>query len=165
MLRTYCGDASLVLSSRNRGEMKLLSNTVGRSTLQLMKGQMFNTYKDEFAASGAPTFGSEMAYPVLTQEMIQRLRSSGEVENLFSDSSLYVREARQADFFAVLEGHVQMFVSRDDGRKKGIYDITDGQFSGGLDLLNTQTALLAAWTVSECKMLRMRRLDLRRLMR
>ena len=145
--------------------MKLLSNKVGRSTLQLMKGKMFDTYKDEFAASGVPTFRPEMAYPVLTQEMIQRLRAYGEVENLPSDSSLYERGARQADFFVVLEGHAQMFVSRDDGRKEGIYDITDGQFSGGLDLLNTQTALLAARTVSECKMLRIRRLDLRRLMR
>jgi thioredoxin reductase (NADPH) len=58
-----------------------------------------------------------------------------------------------------------MFVSHDDGTKEGVYDITTGQFSGGLDLLNTQTALLASRTVSECKLLRIRRGDLRRLMR
>jgi thioredoxin reductase (NADPH) len=126
---------------------------------------MIEEYKDAFTASGVPEFRPEMAYPVLSEEMIQRMSVYGEIQERAADSSLYERGARQADFFVVLEGHAQMFVSHDDGTKEGVYDITAGQFSGGLDLLNTQTALLAGRTVSECKLLRIRRDELRRLMR
>jgi thioredoxin reductase (NADPH) len=126
---------------------------------------MLEEYKDAFIASGAPAFRPEMAYPVLSEEMIQRMTVYGKIEERAGDSSLYERGARQADFFVVLEGRAQMFVPHDDGTKEGVYDIAAGQFSGGLDLLNTQTALLAGRTITECKLLRIRRDDLRRLMR
>ncbi len=117
------------------------------------------------AASNAPEFRPELAYPRLTEEMVDRLRAYGKEEFYPADHSLFVHGDRQVDMFVVLEGEIVISLPGSGGEAKVIAHHQRFDFSGELNLLNSQGSLVDARTETDCTVLRIPRRDLQKLMR
>ena len=117
------------------------------------------------SAWNVPDFRPELAFPRLTEEMVERLRPYGLEETFPANQSLITRGERQVDMFVVLDGEVSISLPIGDGEVKIIAHHRRFEFSGELNLLNSQGSLVDAQTVTESRMLRIPRNELRRLMR
>ena len=60
-------------------------------------------------ASNVPDFRPELAFPRLTEEMVERLRPYGREETLPADLLLFTQGDRQVDMFVVLDGEIDDF--------------------------------------------------------
>jgi thioredoxin reductase (NADPH) len=110
-------------------------------------------------------FRRDLASPKLTEEMIERLRSYGREESFPANVSLYTHGERKVDMFVVLDGVINVFLPAVDGESK-IFDCHRRfNFTGEFNLLNAQGSVVEARTVSDCRLLRISRNELRRLMR
>jgi thioredoxin reductase (NADPH) len=116
-------------------------------------------------ASNDPDFRPELAFPRLTEEMVERLRPYGREETLPKDLLLFTPGDRQVDMFVVLDGEIAISLPATDGETKIIAHHRRFDFSGELNLLNSQGSLVEARTVTESRILRIGRNELRRLMR
>lgn len=117
------------------------------------------------SAWNVPDFRPELAFPQLTEEMIERLRPYGREENIPADTTLFARGERQVDMFVVLDGEVSISLPTGHGEAKIIALHRRFDFSGELNLLNSQGSLVDAHTVTESRVLRVPRNELQRLMR
>ncbi len=116
-------------------------------------------------ASNVPDFRPDLAFPRLTEEMVERLRSYSQEETLPANHQLFTYGDRQVDMFVVLEGDIAISLPASNGETKVIARHHKFDFSGELNLLNSQGSLVQAQTVVECRVLRIPRRELQRLMR
>jgi thioredoxin reductase (NADPH) len=107
----------------------------------------------------------DLAFPKLTEEMVERLRSYGREETLPANVPLFTRGERQVDMFIVLDGEIDVFLSTAHGESKIIAHHQRFDFSGELNLLTSQGSLVEARTVKESRLLRIPRNELQKLMR
>jgi thioredoxin reductase (NADPH) len=112
-----------------------------------------------------PDFRPDLAFPKLTEEMVERLRSYGREETFPADSLLFTFGERQVDMYVVLDGDVEIALQADKGIAKVIATHRTYDFSGELNLLNSQGSLVQGRTVSPSRLLRIPRNELQRLMR
>ena len=113
-----------------------------------------------------PTFRPEMAFPSLTEEMVERLHGYGRVETLEPETALFARGEREVDMFVVLEGTLEIYSQDEKNERKLLAAIGEKQFTGELDLLQcTRRTLVDGATLTRCVLLRIPRAQLRRLMR
>lgn len=117
------------------------------------------------SAWNVPDFRPELAFPQLTEEMVERLRPYGREETFPANQVLFARGQRQVDMFVVLDGEVSVFLPSAAGQTKIIARHRKFDFSGELNLLNSQGSLVDAETVTESRLLRIPRHELQRLMR
>jgi thioredoxin reductase (NADPH) len=117
------------------------------------------------SAWNVPDFRPELAFPQLTEEMVERLRSYGREETFPANRPLFIHGERQVDMFVVLDGEVTISLPAADGETKVIAHHRRFEFSGELNLLNSQGSLVDAQTVTESRLLRIPRNELHRLMR
>lgn len=117
------------------------------------------------SASSVPDFRPELAFPRLTEEMVERLRPYGREESCPANHSLFTHGERQVDMFVVLDGEISISLPAADGETKVIAHHRRFDFSGELNLLNAQGSLVEAQTVTESRILRIPRNELQRLMR
>jgi thioredoxin reductase (NADPH) len=117
------------------------------------------------SAWNVPDFRPELAFPLLTEEMVERLRPYGREEIFPANQPLFTHGERQVDMFVVLDGEVSISLRTADGERKVIARHRKFEFSGELNLLNSQGSLAEAQTVSESWILRIPRNELQRLMR
>jgi thioredoxin reductase (NADPH) len=117
------------------------------------------------SASNVPDFRPELAYPQLTEEMVERLRSYGREETLPANHALFTHGERQVDMFVVLDGEISISLPAADGETKIIAHHRRFDFSGELNMLNSQGSLVEARTVTDSRLLRIPRNELQRLMR
>ncbi|HEV2576703.1 MAG TPA: FAD-dependent oxidoreductase [Acidobacteriaceae bacterium] len=117
------------------------------------------------SAWNVPDFRPELAFPQLTEEMVERIRPYGREEIIPANQHLFTRGERQVDMFVVLDGEVSIYLPADNGETKVIAHHRRFEFSGELNLLNSQGSLVEAQTVTESRILRIPRNELRRLMR
>jgi thioredoxin reductase (NADPH) len=110
-------------------------------------------------------FRPEMAFPYLTNEMVERLKGYGTEESFRPEASLWSRGDREVDMFVVLKGTVEVYAVVDDGVRQSIATLGEQQFTGELDLLSNRRSLVDCCTVTECSLLRVRRSELQRLIR
>ncbi len=122
--------------------------------------------------SSVHTFSSEVEgestlalSPVLTENMIQRLRAYGEEENCAENSLLFKRGARDLDFIVVLSGRLELFEQERLGISRVIVKLTHGQFTGELDLFNGREVLLNCRATKKSRVLRVANTNFTRLMR
>ena len=101
-------------------------------------------------------------FPRLDAETIDRLRAYGAVERPEAGTWMFERGARQADFFVVLEGAIDLFDEGEAGRPSfRSYDT--GQFTGELHLFNDRALLISGRAAPGTELLRIARSDFRRM--
>jgi thioredoxin reductase (NADPH) len=110
-------------------------------------------------------FRPEMAYPYLTEEMVERLRGYGKEEAVAAEVVLWSQGQREVDLFVVLEGLIEVFTHGESGERKVLTTIGVMQFSGELDLLSSRPTLVNARTIEASRVVRIARAELQRLMR
>jgi thioredoxin reductase (NADPH) len=126
---------------------------------------MSDEAKSTANAWNVPDFRPDLAFPKLTEDMVERLRPYGQEETFAADMPLFTQGERQVDMFVILEGAVDILLPAAGGESKVIVHHEPFDFSGELNLLNSQGSLVEARTVSESRLLRIRRSQLQRLMR
>lgn len=117
------------------------------------------------SAANVPEFRPELAFPQLTDEMVERLRAYGQEEIVAANQCLFSRGQRQVDMLVVLEGEIVISLPDQDGKPRVIAQHRRFEFSGELNLLNSQGSLVEARTAVESRLLRIPRNQLPRLMR
>src|ERR1700733_9591800 len=100
-------------------------------------------------ASNDPEFRPELAFPKLTEEMVERLRPYGREEILPANQVLFTTGDRQVDMFVVLDGEITITLPAMDGETKIIAHHRRFEFSGEFNMLNSQGSLVEARTVAE----------------
>ena len=110
-------------------------------------------------------FRRDLAFPRLSDEILQRLGSYGQEETVAKDVRLYTYGDRDTDMFVVLSGEIESRLLAERGGSKFFRSLPAGEFSGELNLLNTQRTLAEARTTSASRLLRISRKNLRVLMR
>ena len=110
-------------------------------------------------------FRSDLAFPRLSDEMFQRLRSYGKEETVPENTQLYTYGDRDTDMFVVLSGQIESRLLLEGGKSKCFRLLPAGEFTGELNLLNTQRTVALARTTRESRLLRISRKNLRLLMR
>jgi thioredoxin reductase (NADPH) len=117
------------------------------------------------SAANVPEFRPDLAFPKLTEEMVERLRGYGVEETIAGEVVLFTYGDRQVDMFVILDGEIEISISGSDGEKKVISQPGKLEFTGELNLLNSQGSLVEARTVVESRVVRITRDALQRLMR
>ena len=117
------------------------------------------------SAWNTPDFRPDLAFPKLTEEMVERVRSYAREETLPANVPLFTRGERQVDMFVVLDGEVDVSLPTANSESKIIAHHQRFDFSGELNLLTSQGSLVEARTVKESRLLRIPRNELQKLMR
>lgn len=126
---------------------------------------MSNEENSQSGLWNVPVFRPELAFPELSEEMVDRVRSYGREEILPANYALFRHGERQVDMFIVLDGEVSISLPGENGQKKIIAQHRRFNFCGELNLLNSQGSLAEAQTVTESRILRIPRKELQKLMR
>jgi thioredoxin reductase (NADPH) len=111
------------------------------------------------------SYRTDLAFPRLTDEVLQRARSYGQEETVAEDTQLYTYGDRDTDMFVVLSGEIESRLLVEGGRSKCFRLLSAGEFTGELNLLNTQRTVALARTTRTSRLLRISRSNLRLLMR
>ena len=105
------------------------------------------------------------AFPGFNPPILERLSHHG-IEEIFEASTLlFVRGARNVDMFVVLDGEIEVFENTGQGQGNVVAILTDGQFTGELDLLDSRQTLLDCRAIRRSRVLRVNRLSLQQIMR
>jgi thioredoxin reductase (NADPH) len=126
---------------------------------------MPNGRKNEADAWNVPDPRPDLAFPKLTEDMVERLRPYGQEETFPANVSLFTHGERGVDVFVVLDGQINMSLPAANGESKVIAHHQRFDFTGELNLLNSQGSLVEARTAGESRLLRIPRTGLQRLMR
>jgi thioredoxin reductase (NADPH) len=121
--------------------------------------------KSEASAWSVPDPRPDLAFPKLTEEMVERLRPYGQEEAFPANVTLFTCGEREIDMFVVLDGQIDMSIPAASGKSKIIARHQRFDFSGELNLLNSQGSLVEARTAGDTRLLRIPRSGLQRLMR
>jgi thioredoxin reductase (NADPH) len=126
---------------------------------------MTDNGESKTSAWNTPDFRPDLAFPKLTEEMVERLGSYGREETVPANVPLFTHGERQVDLFVVLDGEVDVSLPTANGESKIIAHHQRFDFSGELNLLTSQGSLVEARTVKESHLLRIPRSELQKLMR
>jgi thioredoxin reductase (NADPH) len=110
-------------------------------------------------------YRGDLAFPLLSAEVLQRIASYGQEETVAKDTCLYTYGDRDTDMFVVLTGEIESRLLQRGGGFKVFRSLRAGDFSGELNLLNTQRTVAEARTALTSRILRISRTNLRALMR
>jgi thioredoxin reductase (NADPH) len=123
------------------------------------------TIADTFLKLPGADFRWELAFPDLTDEMIERLHAYGNEESFPAGATLYTHGDRRVDMFVILEGEVHVFLPPVNGDAALYSRYKRSNFTGEFNLLNSQGSVVEVRTVLPSTLLRINRIQLERLMR
>jgi thioredoxin reductase (NADPH) len=126
---------------------------------------MHSEGKSEASVWSVPDSRPDLAFPKLTEDMVERLRPYGREESFPANAPLFTFGERGVDMFVVLEGQIDISLPATSGESKIIAHHQAFDFSGELNLLNSQGSLVEARTTGESQLLRIPRSRLQQLMR
>ncbi len=126
---------------------------------------MATAFTDPSAQLDVPAFRPEMAFPLLTDEMIEIIRDYAADFTVPAGTTIFARGQRGTDMFVVVEGNVNIYTGDEENTSETVIDLGDHQFTGELNMLNDQPTLVGARSTVSSALLRVARSDLRRLMR
>jgi thioredoxin reductase (NADPH) len=113
----------------------------------------------------AADFRRDLAFPKLTEEMVQRLKEYGREESFAANVTLYTLGDRDTDMFVILDGGIDVLLPYPNGDRKIFARHRKFDFSGELSLLNSQKSVAELRTALESRLLRISRKEVRLLMR
>ena len=87
-------------------------------------------------------FRPDLAFPKLTEEMVERLKPYGHEETFLADETLYTYGDRHIDMFVILEGGVDIFLPASDPVRRSTGSIALLTLLGNLIFL-TPSGLLS----------------------
>ena len=108
-------------------------------------------------ARGAQTF------PRLTPEMAARIAGYGTQEDLPAGTFVFQRGQRDADFFLVLSGSIEILDTDAHGQPQVITTHGERQFTGEMDLFNDRHILVSGRAGVDSRVVRVRHADFRRM--
>ena len=117
------------------------------------------------ASSPDVPFRADLAFPKFSDEMLQRTRFYGHEETVAEDTLLYTYGDCDTDMFVILSGQIESRLLVEGGKSKCFRLFSAGEFTGELNLLNTQRTVALARTTRTSRLLRISRTELGRLMR
>ena len=126
---------------------------------------MATAFTDPSALLDFPAFRPEMAFPLLTDTMIENIRSYASEVMEPAGTTIFSRGQRGADMFVVLEGNVNIYTGDEENTSENVIDLGPNQFTGELNMLNEQPSLVGARATVPSALLRVKHGNLRRLMR
>ena len=97
---------------------------------------------------------SDLAFPKLSESMLQRLRLYGPEVTVPENTLLYTYGERDTDMFVVLSGEIESRLLIAGGASKCFRMLPTGEFTGELNLLNTQRTVALARTTRVSRLLR-----------
>src|ERR1700743_195786 len=112
------------------------------------------TQETVFMNSVGTRFRPHVAFPKLSEDMLERLRSYGEEVDVDADICLYSHGDRNIDLFIVLEGGIDVILPDNQGGSRVYNQIRALNFSGELNLFNSQGAVVEARTIARSRVLR-----------
>jgi CRP-like cAMP-binding protein len=89
------------------------------------------------------------AFPSLTADQVERVSSFGVVQRLQRGTTLYEPGDRTADFFLVLDGFIEIYVSRNTTQRV-VHEYGEQQFTGELNLFNDRATLVGGRMGCSC---------------
>lgn len=116
-------------------------------------------------AWNTPDFRADLAFQKLTEDMLERMMAYGHEETIPAGTTLWTYGDRQVDMFAVLEGRIDVFIRTAEGEARLVTSHERLDFSGEMNMLNSQGSLVEAVTAVDSRLLRITRNELQRLMR
>jgi thioredoxin reductase (NADPH) len=126
---------------------------------------MATAFTDPSAQLDFPAFRPEMAFPPLTDDMIEIIRAYASDFTVSAGTTIFARGERGTDMFVVVEGNVTIYTGDEENTSETVIDVGDHQFTGELNMLNDQPTLVGGRTTVSSVLLRVSRGNLRRLMR
>jgi thioredoxin reductase (NADPH) len=126
---------------------------------------MATAFTDPSALLDFPAFRPEMAFPLLTDTMIETIRAYASEVMEPAGTTVFSRGQRGADMVVVLEGNVNIYTGDEENTSETVTDLGPNQFTGELNMLNDQPSLVGARATVPSTLLRVKRGNLRRLMR
>lgn len=128
-----------------------------------MAEEKFGAPKDRLIVND-PEYREEETFPVLTESQINAIRSYGEEIEIPAGRILYNRGDQNIDFYAILEGAIQVFETDSSGTRHSFRTQSRGAFLGEINLFNSRKSLVGTQATSPSRLLRVRRLDFRHLL-
>lgn len=110
-------------------------------------------------------FRRDLAFPRLSEEMVQRLHDYGHEESVAANVTLYAVGDRETDMFVILDGEINVLLPSRDGGRAIFARHRKFDFSGEFSLLNSQQSVAEVRTAMDSRILRISRKELRLLMR
>ena len=93
-------------------------------------------------------------YPVLPQEMVERVRPYGEEQISHEDSIAFTRADRALDLYLILDGEMEVHAEHPIQGRQYLYSYRGGQFSGEHNMFNDRNALLSGRLMAGTKFVR-----------
>lgn len=112
-----------------------------------------------------PQFRSDLEFPKLSDDMLRKLRAYGDEEDVAANVQLYTYGDRDTDMFVIFSGEIESRLLVEGGKTKCFRMLQPSEFTGELNLLNTQRTVALARTTQGSRLLRISRKNLRLLMR
>ncbi len=92
---------------------------------------MATAFTDPSAQLDLPAFRPEMAFPPLTDDMIEIISAYASDFTVSADTTLFACSERGTDMFVVLEGNVNIYTGDEEKTgETGVIDLGDHQFTG-----------------------------------
>jgi thioredoxin reductase (NADPH) len=113
---------------------------------------------------GTVAFRRDLAFPRFDDRTLRKLGTYGQEESIPTDTWLYKYGDRDTDMLVVLSGEIESRLLVVGGGSKVFRILRSGEFSGELNLLNSQRSVAAARTLTPTRLLRISRVKLRVLM-
>jgi thioredoxin reductase (NADPH) len=107
----------------------------------------------------------EMASPLLSEDMLTRLRGYGEELRVSAGAKLFGRSERDVDMFVVLEGTLDVYALDQENLPRLINRKGRGGFTGEQDLISSRQVLAEGFATTDCHLLRVCRREIARLLR
>lgn len=90
----------------------------------------------------------------LSNEQVERARFWGETEKLADQQSVFQRGQREADFFIVVRGCIEIFDYNCEGEPEAFTKRCDRQFTGEIDLFSNRKFLVGGRCKGETEVIR-----------
>lgn len=104
-------------------------------------------------------------WPTLSAEMLERMKPYGRPEHFDGGAKLFVAGERNADFFVILDGAVDILESDGRGGHTLVVTLVNNQFTGEADLLLHRGGLVTARAHLPTDVLRIQPADFHKMMR